>query len=294
MEPASGRRVELRTPVSEGDHVRGTREARITLVEYGAFDCEASAESYPLVRSLLERFAVDLRFVFRHSPRGTGQTRGRRAALAAEAAALQDRFWAMHDLLFERMPAFEPQDLGVYARELGLDEERLFRDMRTAAVSRRVRENELGALKSGVRETPAFFLNEERWTGAFELDALGQAIRALRRELGGSARVRRRDGSGHLDPSYRAALLRESGQQAGDAERAFVNGQSSDDGLAEELGEEFVAAATLGQYEGDAFNQVVPEESGGPFVETSAGTEFAGGTDESNIEEATREPFPTT
>ena len=54
------------------------------------------------------------------------------------------------------------------------------------------------------------------------------------------------------------------------------------------------AAATLGQYEGDAFNQIVPEESGGPFVETSAGTEFAGGTDESNIEEATREPFPTT
>ncbi len=218
-------------------------------MEYGAFDCQASTEIYLLVRTLLERFEVDLRFVFRHSPRDAAQARGRRAALAAEAAALQDRFWAMHDLLFERMPALEPEDLGACARELGLDEERLFRDMRTAAVSRRVREDELGALKSGVRETPTFFLNEE---------ALDGRVRARRARTGDSsapprarrfrARVRRRDGSGHLDPAYRAALLRESGQQlAGDAERAFVNGRSSDDGLAEELGEEFVAAATLGQ-----------------------------------------------
>ncbi len=67
------------------------------------------------------------------------------------------------------------------------------------------------------------------------------------------------------------------------------------EGLSEQLGEEFVETVTSAQDEGEGvFNQVVPEEAGGPFVETSGNTEYAYGTDASNIAGATREPFPKT
>ena len=75
----------------------------------------------------------------------------------------------------------------------------------------------------------------------------------------------------------------------------MVNGVGTSRAFVRSLLERFeVDLRFVFRHQPEAFNQVVPEESGGPFVETSAGTEFAGGTDESNIEEATREPFPTT
>lgn len=109
--------------------------------------------------------------------------------------------------------------------------------------------------------------------------------------------VRRRDGTGHIDPAYRRGLLRQSegSSEPREADRAFLDRPRSGDTLAEQLGEEFVESATSGQDESDEkFDQVVPEENGGPFIETSANTEFAEGTDESNIEEASKAPFPTT
>jgi len=108
--------------------------------------------------------------------------------------------------------------------------------------------------------------------------------------------IRRRDGAGHLDPEYAAALLRESGKKRdADDGKAFLNGSRSTDALAEQLGEEWIETATSGEDEGnEVFDQKVPEEDGGPFVETTGNEEFAEGTDESNIEGATREPFPTT
>jgi hypothetical protein len=91
-------------------------------------------------------------------------------------------------------------------------------------------------------------------------------------------------------------LLATSGRnQTKDDDRAFVDESHSSDTLAEQLGEGFVESATTGQYEGEeVFDQVVAEENGGPFLETSARTEFAHGTDASNIKGATREPFPKT
>jgi hypothetical protein len=80
-----------------------------------------------------------------------------------------------------------------------------------------------------------------------------------------------------------------------DDDRAFLRGPKSGDDLAENLGEEFVAVATTGEDETqDRFDEEVPEDVGGPFVETTAGTEFAEGTDPSNPPGAKREPFPTT
>jgi hypothetical protein len=108
------------------------------------------------------------------------------------------------------------------------------------------------------------------------------------------APVRRRDGSGHIEAGYAKELLERSGERASDG-KAFIDGSRTDDDLAEELGEEAVETMTSGEDEGeDVADQAVPEERGGPFVVTTAGTEFADGVDASNPPNAKREPFPTT
>jgi hypothetical protein len=109
--------------------------------------------------------------------------------------------------------------------------------------------------------------------------------------------VVRRDATGHLNPEYERKLREaslENKNRDGD-NRAFLGHSDSNDPLAEELGESFVQSATSGEdAETERLERVVDEESGGPFVTTAAGQEFAGGTDESNIAEATREALPRT
>ena len=103
------------------------------------------------------------------------------------------------------------------------------------------------------------------------------------------------DNAGHLDPK-RASRLLEIGAEthAPRPGNAFVAGSAADDDLAEELGEGAVLAMTSGEDSvGADLNHDVEEDWGGPFVESTANKEFASGTDESNIAEATREPFPT-
>ena len=107
--------------------------------------------------------------------------------------------------------------------------------------------------------------------------------------------VRRRDGAGHLDSAYAADLLARTRQSKRQEPEGFVRGHRSNDDLAENLGEEFLESATSGENrEEELLDETVPEESGGPFVQSTAGAEFADGTDASNPKGSKREPFPTT
>jgi hypothetical protein len=109
------------------------------------------------------------------------------------------------------------------------------------------------------------------------------------------APVRREDRPGHLDPHYAAQLRAQSGPHEQDPLAFIETPRSPRDDLAEELGEEVIEKATTGGEDADeTLDHVVPEERGGPFVETNAGQEFAEGTDASNPPGAKREPFPTT
>lgn len=106
----------------------------------------------------------------------------------------------------------------------------------------------------------------------------------------------RRDATGHLDPQYAANLRAKSLASAEPGPgTAFLRAAESDDALAEDLGESFVKAITSGEDDlTEAHDQKVPEEEGGPFVETEASTEFARGVDKSNPKDSKREAFPTT
>ena len=105
--------------------------------------------------------------------------------------------------------------------------------------------------------------------------------------------LRRRDGAGHIDPTYAADLLQRGRELVIPSAQPFVDGPTSDDDLAEELAEKAVEAAVTGEDEmTDDLADYVPEEEGGPFVVTSAGAEMIDDVDASNPKGATREPFP--
>src|SRR5215467_10137104 len=114
----------LAKPVSLEDHARGRFDARVTLVEYGDYECHATRQAQQSVRGLLRQFGDRLLFVFRHFPQPDIHPHARSAAAAAEAAAAQGEFWAMHEYLLDREDALETTSLRRYVTASGLDAER--------------------------------------------------------------------------------------------------------------------------------------------------------------------------
>jgi protein-disulfide isomerase len=167
---------QLSVGICANDHVRGPAAASVSLVEYGDFSCPFCTAAYAVVRDLLLHYRTALRFVFRHNPRGELHGSANLAARGVEAAGLQGRFWPMHDLMFERGAPTGEAELFGYAARLGLDAERFALDLGSAAVSRRVRSDEEGGLKSGVVGTPTFFLNGYHFRDKPDLDTLFQAV----------------------------------------------------------------------------------------------------------------------
>ena len=142
--------VDLAVPVDpERDHVRGPAEAPVTVVEYGDFECPYCGRAEPVVRELLADFA-DVRYVWRHLPLSDVHPNAQLAAEAAEAAAKQDAFWEMHDVLLDHQDDLQPRDLLAHAERLGLDLERFREDLREQAGASRVEEDVDSADRSGV------------------------------------------------------------------------------------------------------------------------------------------------
>src|SRR5829696_7450400 len=132
------------------DHVRGTSDAPVTLVEYGDFQCPYCGDTYPVVQELLARFGGQIRFVFRHMPMADLHPRAPAAAQAAEAAGAQGRFWEMHDRLFEHQHALNDEQLREHAAALGLDMERFDRELRDGVHRERVEEDLRSGAQSGI------------------------------------------------------------------------------------------------------------------------------------------------
>jgi protein-disulfide isomerase len=175
----------LRPAVGERDHVQGSRDAAIELVEYGDYECPYCGEAYAVVKALQRTFSADLLFAFRNFPLTQAHPHAFRAACAAEAAALQDAFWPMHDLLYENQAFLEDEHLLDYAKRCELDLEGFARDLDSQAVTERVRSDFLSGARSGVNGTPTFFVNGQRYDGSWQPDVFLAFLSELRtgREL---------------------------------------------------------------------------------------------------------------
>jgi Na+/H+ antiporter NhaA len=162
------------------DHLRGPRDAPVTLLEYGDYQCPFCGQAEGVVRELLAQFGDDVRYVWRHLPLNDVHPQAQTAAEAAEAAHAQGRFWDMHDRLLAHQDELAPIALGRHADELGLDVDRFYDELRRRVHAARVARDVASADASGVSGTPTFFINGRRHYGAYDIETLTQAVRAAR------------------------------------------------------------------------------------------------------------------
>ena len=174
----------LAVPPEPTDHMLGSEHAPVTLIEYGDFECPSCKVAVPTPRLLLDRFPNRVRFIFRHFPLEDAHPHALLAAEAAEAAAAQGKFWAMHDLLFAHQAHLKDADLRRYAGELGLDAARYAAEMDDRIYLQRVREHAQGGRRSHIRATPTFFIDGVVLDISFGMQALHDAVGAAVKRAG--------------------------------------------------------------------------------------------------------------
>ena len=150
--------------IVENDHIRGQINNPVSIVVYADFQCPACATEHQTMTRLWPSISDKARLIFRHFPITVSHQHSWTAALYAEAAARQGQFWEMHDYLFAtqtiwaRLPTVE-DEFESYALELNLDVERLNADLDSDEIVQKVRSDQRGGNASGVRSTPAVFIN---------------------------------------------------------------------------------------------------------------------------------------
>jgi protein-disulfide isomerase len=162
--------------IHHDDHMKGSRDAGIVLVEYGDYQCPYSRQAHAAVQDLQHRLGDQLCFVYRHFPLTGKHPYAELAAETAEAAGDQGKFWEMHDALFDLQSQFCPELIADLAEQLGLSSEAMREDMMTRRFQRRVERIAAGGTHIGVTETPTFFINGERHAGDSDELSLVSAI----------------------------------------------------------------------------------------------------------------------
>jgi protein-disulfide isomerase len=178
MSPQASSAVTLAVPPEPTDHVQGSEHARVTVVEYGDFECPSCKVAAPTATLLLERYPNKLRFIYRHYPLVDAHPHAVLAAEAAEAAAAQGKFWPMHDLLFRNQTHLKDKDLHRYAVEAGLDIVRYTAEMDDHIYLQKVREHVDGGRRSHIRATPTFFVDGVLQDISFGMQSLHDAVAA--------------------------------------------------------------------------------------------------------------------
>ncbi len=167
----------LKKPASEDDWSRGPADG-LPLVEYLDYQCPHCQAAYPVIEGVLAELGGRVRFVARHFPVVSTHPQAEKAALAAEAAGRQGRFWEMHGRLLEARGALSEADLRRYAQELGLDLEQFDRDRADESLSAGIREEKMLGLRSGVNGTPTLYIGDVRYDGRPSVEDLKAALLA--------------------------------------------------------------------------------------------------------------------
>ena len=160
----------LKPPVSDADNMQGNKNAVIELVEFGDYQCEHCGHAYPIIKMLQKKLGANLKFVFRNFPLSEMHPNALNTAVAAETASAQDKFWQMHDVIFENQQHLTDANLINYAAKIGLDIEQFKADFQTPKYIGKVDADFESGVRSGVNGTPSFYINGEKYNGNWEED----------------------------------------------------------------------------------------------------------------------------
>lgn len=153
--------------VSESDHTKGNEKAKITLIEYGDFQCPYCGAVHPTIKEVVPEYEDDVLFVFRHFPITSIHPNALVAHKAAEAAGKQDKFWEMHDKIYETQQAWSSSSKPFevfegYAKELKLDMDKFQSDFDATSTLDTINKVKSAGSRAGVESTPTMFLNGKK------------------------------------------------------------------------------------------------------------------------------------
>jgi len=169
--------MQLKENVTPDDHSQGPEDAKVTLVEYGDYQCSDCGSAYHVVKRLQERFGEVLRFTFRNFPLAEAHPMAESAAEAAEYGATKGKFWQMHDDLYEHQTELSTELLATLATKNELDANSLTEALVRQTFQKRVRKDFIGGARSGVNGTPTYFINGIRHDGEANVETLAVAIK---------------------------------------------------------------------------------------------------------------------
>ncbi|MEO5891682.1 MAG: thioredoxin domain-containing protein [Ferruginibacter sp.] len=161
----------LRPPIDDKDQKFGEKNTSVVLVEFGDYQCPHCGHAYPLLKRLMNELFTDMTFVFRNFPLAEAHPFATIAALAAEAAGNQGKFWEMHDLIFENQRRLSNDIFLDFSTVLQLDENKFMADWKSEATLAKVERDFESGVRSGVNGTPTFFINGARlstYDGSYE------------------------------------------------------------------------------------------------------------------------------
>ena len=170
------------TSASQGtSHSKGSNDAKVTLIEYGDYQCPACEQYYPIINQVLDAYGDKVKFEFRNYPLTNMHPNAYAAARAAEAASLQNKFWEMHDMLYDSINwqtwtvANNPQtNFNSYAQTLGLDVAKFQSDFSSSKVNDLIRADMAKGDAIKITATPTFVLNGKK------LDSVGASVDAFK------------------------------------------------------------------------------------------------------------------
>lgn len=168
--------------ITQTDHVRGAKDGKVTLVEFGDFQCPACGAYEPIVRQVLADNKDTLKVVFRHFPLVQIHRNALLAAKASEAASVQGKFWEMHDILFDKQDewgnAMNARDfILTYATTLGLDTKKFLADLDSKTIEEKIIAEMREGARLGIPGTPTFFLNGKKLENVGDLASFNKAIK---------------------------------------------------------------------------------------------------------------------
>ncbi|WP_231427331.1 MULTISPECIES: thioredoxin domain-containing protein [Pedobacter] len=155
----------LKPDVNSKDHSQGADNAAITIVEFGDYQCPYCGDAYPIVKEIEDTFGDQIKFIFRNFPLQEAHQFAFSAAAAAEAAALQNKFWEMHDALYENQYRLDESLFAELAETIGLDIEKFQQDFTSSEVKEKVDNDFESGVRSGVNGTPSFYVNGTKFDG---------------------------------------------------------------------------------------------------------------------------------
>ena len=168
----------LSPPLEDVDHIRGERGAPLQLLMFGDFQCPFCLGAQKSLRRVHERLGERLLFAFRHLPIAERHPLAPLAAEASEAAAAQGRFWDYHDALYAAQPKLSRETMLAVGRDLGLDAKQIAAELDAGTHRDRIARDEASAEASGATGTPTFYVNGERFYGAYDASSLVEALEA--------------------------------------------------------------------------------------------------------------------